>query len=196
MWRAAKKQSAFILGVDLGQSQDYTALCVLEKLTIPTEEWDVATLQQKTATVLHVRYLERPPLGNPYPAIVERVKTLLQQLPSVPTPATLVVDATGVGRPVADLFAAAQLDPVAVTITGGDKESHERGDYRVPKRNLVGILQVALQTGQLKVAKSLPEAAILVEELLNFKVKSQSVLMTPTKCGEKASTMTWCSPPH
>jgi hypothetical protein len=41
----------------------------------------------------------------------------------------------------------------------------------VPKKDLVGALQILLQAGRLKIAKSLPAAAILVKELENFRVK-------------------------
>jgi hypothetical protein len=41
----------------------------------------------------------------------------------------------------------------------------------VPKRELVSVAQVALQTGRLKIAASLAEAATLTNELMNFKVK-------------------------
>ncbi len=43
--------------------------------------------------------------------------------------------------------------------------------YRVPKRDLIGVTQVLLQSGRLKIAAALPEAAQLTKELLNFKVK-------------------------
>jgi hypothetical protein len=38
--------------------------------------------------------------------------------------------------------------------------------YRVPKRDLVSLLQVLLQGERLKVASTLPEAPTLVQELL------------------------------
>ncbi len=41
----------------------------------------------------------------------------------------------------------------------------------MPKRDLVFTMQVLLQTQQLKVAEGLLDAAVLVEELLNFRVK-------------------------
>ena len=41
----------------------------------------------------------------------------------------------------------------------------------MPKRDLVSLMQVLLQTQRLKVAEGLPDAAVLVEELLNFRVK-------------------------
>jgi hypothetical protein len=60
---------------------------------------------------------------------------------------------------------------LGITITGGDIAHGEGRQWRVPKRDLVGILQVALQASRLKVAQGLPEASILVNELLNFRVK-------------------------
>ena len=74
-----------------------------------------------------------------------------------------------------DLLRQAQLAPVAITITGGEavvKEAWNR--YRVPKRDLVSTMQVLLETGRLKVAAALPEAAMLVQELLAFQVKITS----------------------
>jgi hypothetical protein len=160
----------FVLGLDLGQVADYTALCILECLTEGLNEW-TTDLQQKTTTLFHVRHLERPPLGTPYPDIVTRVEALVRSAPLQHAPTALVVDATGVGRPVVDLFRQAKLNPRPITITGGDTEQYADGGWRVPKRNLVSTLQVALQANRLRVAKGLPEAAVLVDELLNFKVK-------------------------
>ena len=41
----------------------------------------------------------------------------------------------------------------------------------MPKRDLVSTISVLLQTERLKVAESLQDAALLVQELLNFRVK-------------------------
>ncbi len=151
----------FLLGVDLGQVQDYTALAVIEKKELhfgakPCE--------------YHIRHLERLKLGTPYPAIVERVKQLMLS-PQLCGRTALVVDATGVGIPVVDMFKRAGLCPTAITITGGDAVNRDKDGFRVPKRDLITTLQVLFQSGRLKVAAELPEARVLVEELLNFKVK-------------------------
>jgi len=66
--------------------------------------------------------------------------------------ASLVVDQTGVGAPVIDLFQQEGLEPVGVLIHWGDKASHEGESWSIPKRDLVGVLRVLLQTGRLKVA--------------------------------------------
>jgi hypothetical protein len=152
---------SFYIGLDLGQAQDYTALTIIERkhfnYSQPREQY-------------HVRHLERPKLGTPYPAIVEKVQDLVQSNKLL-NQAALVVDATGVGAPVVDLFRKIGLVPIAITITGGNAVTRERGGYRVPKRDLVTTLQVLFQSGRLKVAAELPEARLLVEELLNFRVK-------------------------
>lgn len=161
----------FYVGLDLGQANDYTAIAVVEETG------------QKGESPLHVRHLERPPLGTYYPEQVARVKELVTD-PLLAEeiynewgtrlgarPPDLVVDATGVGRPVVDMLRKEGLSYSAVLITGGDIEHHENGFYRVPKRNLVSAVQVALQSGQLKIAEDLALAETLRKELLNFRVK-------------------------
>jgi hypothetical protein len=49
--------------------------------------------------IFQVGYLERVPLGTPYPGIVAHVGRLLEKLPAG---TELVIDLTGVGRPVGD----------------------------------------------------------------------------------------------
>lgn len=42
-------------------------------------------------------------------------------------------------------------------------------NYRVPKKDLVSVTQVLLQTGRLKIARALPHAELLARELVNFR---------------------------
>lgn len=152
---------SFFLGLDLGQAQDYTALVVVER-----KEFRYKAKPDE----YHIRHLERPKLGTPYPAIVERVQNLIKS-DQLMNRTALVVDKTGVGAPVVDMFRKAGLRPVAITITGGNSVGSGDGGYHVPKRDLISTLQVLFQAGRLKVAAELPEARLLLEELLNFKVK-------------------------
>jgi hypothetical protein len=155
----------FIVGVDLGQTQDPTAICVVEQREHPPGTGP------RLEREYHLRYLARPPLGTRYPDIVAGVLALLDTPPlsrSIP----LVVDKTGVGAAVVDLFTAAGVRPHAVTITGGDTATIEDPyDMRVPKRELASTLVALYQCHRLKVAKDLALAETLVTELLNFKVK-------------------------
>jgi hypothetical protein len=46
-----------------------------------------------------------------------------------------------------------------------------RKPYRIPKRDVISSTQVLLQTGRLRIARSLPHAALLARELVNFRFK-------------------------
>jgi hypothetical protein len=147
----------FFVGLDLGQSQDYTALSILEYV----------------GGMYYARHLERV-RGVAYPNIVNKV-TKIMASPVLEDGAFLVVDQTGVGVPVVDLLRQAGLRPIAVSIHGGDKATQDSNNWRVPKRDLVGVLQVLLQTGRLKVASKLKRGPVLQTEMLNFKVKIDPV---------------------
>lgn len=150
----------FFVGLDLGQANDYTALSVLEMLKPEGDGKEAA---------YHVRHLERV-RNVPYPEIVSKTVEIMLS-PALAGQADLVVDQTGVGAPVVDLFRQAGLRPTGILIHGGDKASNEGGSWRVPKRDLVGSLQVLFQSGRLKISKKLSLASVLQAELLNFKVK-------------------------
>lgn len=148
----------FYIGLDLGQASDYTALCILE--IQPGRSYAVRRLER-------IR-------GESYPNIVQKVDALMRS-PALKGNASLVVDQTGVGVPVVDLLRKAGLGPVAISIHGGDKASNEGDTWRVPKRDLVGVLQVLLQSGRLKVSSQLKLGPVLQAEMLNFKVKIDPV---------------------
>jgi hypothetical protein len=105
-----------------------------------------------------------------YPTIVDRIDAYLKG-PPLENQSRLVVDGTGVGVPVVEMFRKAGLRPVPIWITGGSNITRKGQIIRVPKRHLVSVLQVLLQSQRLKFARGLPERDILINELLNFRVK-------------------------
>lgn len=151
----------FVIGLDLGQVSDYTALAILE------------AFPGKDGIVYNVRWLERV-RGVSYPEVAEKVIRIMAS-PSLAVKAALVVDQTGVGAAVVDLLKKSGLKPIAVSIHGGDRATNEGNSWRVPKRDLVGVLQVLLQTERLKVASKLKLGPVLQAEMLNFKVKIDPV---------------------
>ena len=139
----------FIVGADIGQAHDPTALAVAELLE----------------PEIHLRHLERRPLGTPYPQVAAQIGATMKALPA---PGELVVDATGVGRPVLDLLRDAGLAPVAVCITGGRAVTFDGDMWRVPKRILVRSLVAAFEGDWLKVARGLSHAKAFTRELQAF----------------------------
>lgn len=157
----------YISGLDLGQAQDSTALAVLERTTVPDP-----VAAHRTVHHYAVRHLERFPLGTPYPDVCARLKVLFGPPPLARS--ALAVDQTGVGRPVVDLLRRARVGACLrpITITAGHKATpDDGGGWCVPKKELVGVLQVLLQARRIKVPPALPEAPTLVQELLAFRVK-------------------------
>ncbi len=150
----------FIIGLDLGKSADYTALCVLEVMGEPPE------------ASYHCRHLERFKLGTSYPNQVARVRQLCRRAPLLSNTPRLAIDQTGVGAAVVDIFRQGKINAYLnpITITGGDRATFEAGTWRVPKRELVSTVAALLQTGALKIAADLPEVSILTQELQNFQV--------------------------
>lgn len=172
------------LGVDLGQSHDYTALSVVEKIWgKPGPEGDV--LLNEKDVMNNVLLLERLPLGTPYPEMVEiigeRFKALQAQRGRINSEGWqevsihLAVDATGVGKAVVDMLVPIDPQLRAISITGGDAVNRQRHmgylAYGVPKRELVSGFQVLLQSRRLRVAQGIPEAANLMSEMKNFRYK-------------------------
>jgi len=165
----------YVIGLDLGQVGDPTAMAVTRQL--------LTTCGEEQMLLYEIPMVERLPLGMSYPDQVDYVVECLLAIPvprGWPTASIgdaamvlphyrLVIDNTGVGRPVGDLFAKALRGIIRVTMTHGFVVHTPAPDeYTVPKRVLVSALQVALQERRVKVARSLPEAATLVKEAHNF----------------------------
>lgn len=171
-WRRTdvRPRDEWILGLDVGQSIDPSAVCALNYKVIPGEhvrdEKNRVLRQTKNERFL-VRHLERLPLGMPYPQQIEHVGRLLGREPLVG--ATFALDYTGCGRPVADQFQRAGLRPQKVLITAGNEVTRHNGDtWHVPKGFLVSGLESRMHSGELKIAAELTESPALKEELRDF----------------------------
>jgi len=150
---AAPRLPHFI-GLDLGQAQDFSALVVA----------------RKTADRYDLLSLRRWPLGTAYPVVVADVGRLLAREET--KGATLAIDYTGAGRPVADMFAAAGMEPTLIAITAGNMVTRaDRREWHVPKRDLAAIVAVLLQEERLKWPAKEPLAPVLARELADFRVK-------------------------
>jgi hypothetical protein len=163
-------EKRYFVGLDLGQRQDFTALALLERVETKGE-WDAFRFAFRKNVALRVQLLERVPLGTSYPEIVERVREVVQPGP-LAGQCELVVDATGVGRPVVDLLERAGLGcrVRSVVVTGGQRERIEGECAYVPKRDLMVRLQLLLQEQGLQIAVKVPFGPALVKEMSEMRV--------------------------
>jgi hypothetical protein len=158
---------SYLIGLDLGQKADYTALAILEKHGNDRE------------SRFHCRHLQRFKLGTSYPTIVNEVRTICAREPFITKRPKLAIDSTGVGVAVTELFRFAKpainASITPITIHGGNEITWDGPAVKVPKRELVSVTQAILQTGRLRIAAELPDVSVLTAELQNFQVEiSQS----------------------
>lgn len=156
-------EPAFVLGLDLGQTTDYSALAVGE--IVPGSPFH-----------LLIRHLDRLQKQTPYPTqvsmvgdtvgkVIERGRTLL------------AIDQTGVGRPVVDMFRIAGLKvpiwPITITASGQARRDPVSYDWHVPKKDLIGALLSLAHSGRLGISNQIPALmqATIKEELKNFRMK-------------------------
>lgn len=166
---AMRHIASHVLAVDIGQANDYTAFAVLESTLPPSSEDSARNWRHDLVHLERVRDV-------PYPRVIDRIRDLADRMETLrlrhldSLPPRVVIDATGVGKPILDAVRDARVSATGVIITAGDTVTAGSGVTRVPKRVLVTRLQLALQQRRLRVAAQLPFASVLAQELRGFKV--------------------------
>jgi len=173
----------YVIGLDIGQVKDYTAVVVLgRKYRVPQREAHEVIINDRPVRSFHDRYqaifdlrhCERIPLGTTYTKVIDRLRIILQT-PDLYSKSALIIDATGCGRPVFEQFIKAKICKpiIGIQITGGQKVSEDVPGrfYNVPKIDLVSALQTLIQAERLRIASGIEHAEILKNEILNFQVK-------------------------
>ncbi|EAQ34554.1 hypothetical protein NB311A_06036 [Nitrobacter sp. Nb-311A] len=157
------------LAADLGQSNDPTAICVMQHRVIERGHWREGLT--KVSEHFDVRHLQRLPLGLSYVDQVAEVRRLLAR-PPLKDGCKFTIDSTGVGRAVGDLFNDAGMNPTQVTITAGNEQTRvDHYRWHVPKSILISTLDARLHLGELRFAAALSEAGAMAEELKDFRRK-------------------------
>jgi hypothetical protein len=174
-WRRneAKHVNRWYVGWDIGQSIDPSALCVLNHRVLPLNKWitnhDAKVTTQERTEHFDVLHLERLALGTPYPQQIQHVLNLMQREPLQGARAQLVIDFTGVGRPVFDMCQRAGLKPHGVLITAGSEVTRSGGTiWHVPKQILISQLEARIHSGELKWASNIADSGALTDELKDF----------------------------
>lgn len=167
------RRRAFAVGIDIGQAHDPTAIAIVCRVTTETTNPQLKAANPEPHPRYEVPHLQRLPLGVPYPAQVDAIETMLTRPPLNKLSPRILVDYTGVGRPVFDMFAGryALRRAQGVVITGGREATRHGPGWSAPKAELVSKLQALFHAGELRIAASLPDAAVLMRELQDFRVR-------------------------
>ncbi len=169
--RLIEKQ--FLIGLDLGQSKDPTAIAVVERSLFL--EINVKTQREHWVTRYEAKHLERSPLGVPYTEIADSVRQLCADEKLKGHELRVLADATGVGRAAVDVLRE-RVKGLAVvwriTITAGSRVSEdELGGHHVPKKDLVHAALLLLEDGRLKAARGAADLDKLKQEMQTLKIK-------------------------
>lgn len=167
------RRRAFAVGIDIGQAHDPTAIAIVSRLTTTTANPQFKSVNPEPNARYEVQHLERLRLGMPYPQQVDHLEAMLCRRPLNRLAPRVLVDYTGVGRPVFDMFAGrhALRSAQGVVITGGRDTTRHGAGWSVPKGELVSKLQALLHAGELRIAAGLPDAPVLLRELQDFRVR-------------------------
>lgn len=154
-----------LIGVDIGQKRDPTAVCVAEV--------DRRPVGGREEVHFLVRHLDRLPLGTPYPEVARRLGKITDEVARRSREwSHIFVDATGVGKPVVDLLRERTVDAriVPVYFTYGDRRTEADGEVKLGKAYLVSRLQSLLQTGRVHLPRT-REAQVLAQELQDYEIR-------------------------
>jgi hypothetical protein len=158
-------RQAHFIGVDIGRTQDNSAVTVLARRI---EAVQPLTPEPGTTMVMYYAVMmKRFPLQTPYYVVEDEIDRLWR----IPEMATnekyLIVDSTGVGSPVVEnLIRLRHLPAQAVTITGGENARQTAdGMYNVSKSNLVTALIDIVQRKRLKILEGVEDAEAFFNQL-------------------------------
>lgn len=194
-------QPTFVLGLDLGQTTDFTALSVgqvkpmVQRLPIeqdPDDPLDESEIPTRKTFMVELQHLARLPKRMPYPTQVEKVGEVVTQVKDAGR-VLLVIDHTSVGRPVVDMFRMARLGvpiwgvTIATSAMKKAKRDEDTGDWVVGKKDLVGALIALMHSERVKVARGIdPEILeIWTKEMRSFQMKFTAAANVTMEAGRE-----------
>jgi len=161
----------FIIAASLGIGMQPTAIAVLEQKVLKDPRWNAKT------GALRLRHLDRLSLDANYPDTVARISTLLGA-PEIKDGercgrTDVLLDLTGSGRAIVELFERAGIEPISARIVGAGtvEQKDQSGEWRIPKVELIGALRVLYEAERLKMAKDLDLVPTLEKELRGYKMR-------------------------
>jgi hypothetical protein len=169
---------AVLMGFDPGRDKSYGALAVLERQEpprvhpheLPPDDLRplAEVLAPLPAATYRVRYLERFARDLSHPQMVNAVVESWLN-PQLPTPKTLLIDASGMGGHFAvDQFRLARVQPEPVVWHGGLTTSRVDGEWHVSKVRMVGKFVALVETRRITMHSGLAFGAALLDEMRQY----------------------------
>jgi hypothetical protein len=173
------QRPSLFVGLDIGQSRNFTAMAVLER------RWVAATVEEfiRSASRAHTGYwdyrvirLERQELGTSYIDIGHWVKDYLDAI-VYPVHKHVVMDATGVGSAVRDIFRDLKLKAnlVAVTVTGSNTAGWRPTTQGVStsRTEVLTKLVTSIEQQLFAIDKKCRNREVLYQELVNLQMSGK-----------------------
>jgi hypothetical protein len=176
-----------LIGVDLGSLQDFTAIAAVQQVPVKDPNYnpdpmDVAlgiAPPPEFSTHFYVRAIERLPLGTQYASIARRVCQLATRVYNKDPKGEqyVLMDATGVGRPVYELvktYMIPQVHVTAITLTNSPQAQNAiffRDEAHVGKPFLARRLQIVIQSRRLHYHVADKNARVLDKEMDSYQAR-------------------------
>lgn len=151
------------VGADLGQANDYSAVCVVKDQALPVSNGNEIIIGPRERTVVYADKFK----GVSYVDVVDHL-IKLRNAPPFGGKSELVIDGTSIGRVVSDMLWDQGVDHNAVQMTGG-QEWRRSGRYvNASKTLMIENLAVLFASGDLKFAHDLLLRKEIEEDLASF----------------------------
>lgn len=163
----------FIWGLDLAESEDFTALSLLKVVPKPKNEYQVISLERFNSRLPGILEKFGAPTDEYWSRVIEFLVARIGH-PTVRLECCLAVDATGIGRRVLDMLlrspalrqTGVMLWPFQIRSRETKRFQRQDGLIQVSRADLLSGARLLMGQGRLRIAASLPEAATLRQELL------------------------------
>lgn len=151
------------VGADLGQANDYSAVCVVKDQALPMSDGNGIIVGPRERTVVYADKFR----GVSYVDVVDHL-IKLRNAPPFGGKSELVIDGTSIGRVVSDMLWEQGVDHKAVQMTGGQDWSRKGRYVNASKTLMVENLAVLFASGELKFAYDLFLRGEIEEDLASF----------------------------
>ena len=150
-----------IIALDPAQLRDWSAIAVVDMHMVSEKRqfnYDLVAMNRRQ--------------GLPYDQIVEWTSGVLKRPEFMRgQPPEFVLDATGVGVAVNDMFRAKRIRTRAVTITSGNALNRQEATIHLGKARLIGTFLSAFDAGKVHVNPNMPIWPALEQEMLSFRAE-------------------------